>query len=115
MSEIHLDDMYCGLCGEEDPETIHHESEFNCIVCDTCCNSLVREWGYHVADFPENALDFSEWLKLAQPTRILKVDWTPEEIAAYTLLATAEGLTLDELVERALTAWLDDNYSPESS
>lgn len=98
-----MSDEYCQFCGDED--TVH--SCDDAYACETCCSALTYEWHEHGAEFSPDHLAYPEWLKLAQPTRVLKVDLDDAELVMIENASEALGLTVDEFMVQAVETRLN--------
>jgi hypothetical protein len=105
---LDMDEDYCQFCGHED-DTVHKETGLG-VVCNTCCGGIALQHFEYCEEFPDDPLDVAEWVKLTYEERIIKVDWSEEEVRTYTHLASLIGLTLEQFVVRCIKLHLDENY-----
>lgn len=100
-----MTDEYCTFCGIDQDGTVHEC--YNIMNCETCCNALYDEWTEHWNQFNPDHLAYPEWLKLAQPTRVLKVDLDDAELVMIENASAALGLTVDEFMVQAVETRLN--------
>lgn len=98
-------DHYCHFCGDEG-ETVH-ECDAT-VSCRDCCENLWAEYVDHMNEFPTEHESHGAWLKLAQPDRILKLDFEDDDWDTIEAAAKRMGVTPNEFIVKALTEYVDN-------